>query len=90
MKSLKTQINETQDYLDEGLNLRSVSGVVMVGKIQQMTKKINSIKLIDPKTGQVDPNHLEKKLNSLSTQNLYLSVLVGSLSLLSKGNRRGR
>jgi hypothetical protein len=83
MKTLK-QITENQDFLDEKLNLRSVSGVVMVGKIQQTTKTINSITLVDPSTGQIDPKKLEKKINLLSTQNLYLSVLVGSLSLMKK------
>ena len=84
MKTLKTQITENQDFLDERLNLRTVSGVVMVGKIQQTTKTVNSISLIEPSTGRIDPKKLEKKLNLLSTQNLYLSVLVGSLSLIKK------
>jgi hypothetical protein len=83
MKTLK-QITENQDFLDERLNLRSVSGIVMVGKIQQTTKTINSITLVDLSTGQIDPKKLEKKINLLSTQNLYLSVLVGSLSLMKK------
>ena len=83
MKTLK-QITENQDFLDEKLNLRSVSGIVMVGKIQQTTKTINSITLVDLSTGQIDPKKLEKKINLLSTQNLYLSVLVGSLSLMKK------
>jgi hypothetical protein len=88
MKTLKTTIEENQDYLDERLNLRSVSGVMLVGKIQQTTKTIKSISIVDSSSGQIDPKQLEKKLNLLSDQNLYQSVLMGSLQLLSKGKGR--
>ena len=88
MKTLKTTIIENQDYLDERLNLRSVSGVMLVGKIQQTTKTIKSISIVDSSSGQIDPKQLEKKLNLLSDQNLYQSVLMGSLQLLSKGKGR--
>ena len=85
--TLKRNIEENQDYLEEGLNLRSVSGVVLVGKIQTSTKQLKSIKIVKP-DGTMDPLKLQKKLDLLSDQNLYLSVLMGSLQLLSKG--RGR
>ena len=88
MMTLKRNIEENQDYLEEGLNLRSVSGIVLVGKIQSVTKTIKSISITDPSTGQVDSKKLEKKLNLLSDQNLFQSILIGSLQLLSKG--RGR
>jgi len=88
MKTLKKTIEERQDYLEEGLNLRTVSGVVLVGKIQQVTKTIKSVSIVNPSTGEVDPKQLEKKINLISDQNLYLSVLMGSLQLLSKGNSR--
>ena len=88
MKTLKRTIQENQDYLEEGLNLRTVSGVVLVGKIQQVTKTIKSVSIVNPSTGEVDPKQLEKKINLISDQNLYLSVLMGSLQLLSKGNSR--
>lgn len=88
MKTLKTTIEENQDYLDERLNLRSVSGVMLVGKIQQTTKTIKSISIVDSSSGQIDPKQLEKKLNLISDQNLYQSVLMGSLQLLSKGKGR--
>ena len=88
MKTLKKQIEENQDYLEEGLNLRSVSGIVLVGKIQSVTKTIKSISITDPSTGQVDSKKLEKKLNLLSDQNLFQSILIGSLQLLSKGKGR--
>ena len=87
MKSLKTTIIENQDYLEEGLNLRSVSGVVLVGKIQQSTKQLKTIRIVK-EDGTLDPIKLQKKLDLLSDQNLYLSILTGSLQLLSKG--RGR
>jgi hypothetical protein len=88
MKTLKKQIEENQDYLEEGLNLRSVSGIVLVGKIQTVTKSIKSISITDPSTGQIDSKKLEKKLNLLSDQNLFQSILIGSLQLLSKGKGR--
>jgi hypothetical protein len=87
MKTLKTTIIENQDYLEEGLNLRSVSGVVLVGKIQQSTKQLKTIRIVK-EDGTLDPIKLQKKLDLLSDQNLYLSILTGSLQLLSKG--RGR
>ena len=87
MKTLKTTIIENQDYLEEGLNLRSVSGVVLVGKIQQSTKQLKTIRRVK-EDGTLDPVKLQKKLDLLSDQNLYLSILTGSLQLLSKG--RGR
>jgi hypothetical protein len=88
MMTLKRNIEENQDYLEEGLNLRSVSGVVLVGKIQTTNKQLKSIKLVNPETGQIDPTKLQKKLDLLSSQNLYLSILTGSLQLLGKGKGR--
>ena len=70
------------------MNLRSVSGIVLVGKIQSVTKTIKSISITDPSTGQIDSKKLEKKLNLLSDQNLFQSILIGSLQLLSKGKGR--
>ena len=87
MMTLKRNIEENQDYLEEGLNLRSVSGIVLVGKIQGTNKQLKSIKLVN-QDGTMDPVKLQKKLDLLSDQNLFLSVLTGSLQLLSKG--RGR
>ena len=88
MMTLKRNIEENQDYLEEGLNLRTVSGVVLVGKIQTTTKQLKSISLVNPETGLIDPTKLQKKLDLLSDQNLFLSVLTGSLQLLSKGKGR--
>ena len=85
--TLKRNIEENQDYLEEGLNLRSVSGIVLVGKIQGTNKQLKSIKLVN-QDGTMDPVKLQKKLDLLSDQNLFLSVLTGSLQLLSKGKGR--
>ena len=87
MMTLKRNIEENQDYLEEGLNLRSVSGVVLVGKIQQSTKQLKTIRIVK-EDGTLDPVKLQKKLDLLSDQNLLLSVLTGSLQLLSKGKGR--
>ena len=89
MMTLKRNIEENQDYLEEGLNLRSVSGIVLVGKIQTTSKQLKSIKLVN-QDGTMDPVKLQKKLDLLSDQNLFLSVLTGSLQLLSKGKGKGR
>ena len=88
MMTLKRNIEENQDYLDERVNLRSVSGVMLVGKIQQVSKNIKSISIVDSSSGQIDPKKLDKKINLVSEQNVYQSVLMGSLQLLSKGKGR--
>ena len=87
MMTLNRTIEENQAYREEGLNLRSVSGVVLVGKIQTSTKQLKSIKIVNP-DGTMDPTKLQRKLDLLSDQNLLLSVLTGSLQLLSKGKGR--
>ncbi|MDC1419001.1 hypothetical protein N8264_08110 [Candidatus Thioglobus sp.] len=87
MMTLKRNIEENLDYLEEGLNLRSVSGIVLVGKIQTTSKQLKSIKIVNP-DGTMDPVKLQRKLDLLSDQNLFLSVLTGSLQLLSKGKGR--
>ena len=57
MMTLKRNIEENQDYLEEGLNLRSVSGVVLVGKIQGTNKQLKSIKIVN-QDGTMDPTKL--------------------------------
>jgi hypothetical protein len=59
MMTLKRNIEENQDYLEEGLNLRSVSGIVLVGKIQTTNKQLKSIKLVK-EDGTMDPTKLQK------------------------------
>ena len=83
MKTLK-EIQANEDYLDEKLNLRTISGVVIVGKIRTIEKQIKSIKIFDVE-GELLPQELDKKLNLLSAQLLFQSILTGSLQLLSKG-----
>jgi|TARA_Y100000031_G_scaffold24282_1_gene25933 hypothetical protein len=82
MKTLK-EIQSNEEYLDEKLNLRTISGVVIVGKIRTIEKQIKSIKIFDV-DGELRPQELDKKLNLLSTQLLFQSILTGSLQLLTK------
>ena len=83
MKTLK-EIQANEEYLDEKLNLRTISGVLLVGKSRTLEKQIKSIKIFDVE-GELLPQELDKKLNLLSTQLLFQSILTGSLQLLSKG-----
>ena len=83
MKTLK-EIQANEEYLDEKLNLRTISGVILVGKSRTLEKQIKSIKIFDVE-GELLPQELDKKLNLLSTQLLFQSILTGSLQLLSKG-----
>ena len=83
MKTLK-EIQANEEYLNEKLNLRTISGVILVGKSRTLEKQIKSIKIFDVE-GELLPQELDKKLNLLSTQLLFQSILTGSLQLLSKG-----
>ena len=86
MKTLQQIQDQNQEYLDEG-SLRTVSGVVIVGKIRTIEKQIKSTKIVDEK-GNLLPQQLDKKIDLLSSLGLFQSILTGSLQLLSKG--RGR
>ena len=86
MKTLK-EIQSNEEYLDEKLNLRTISGVVIVGKIRTIEKQIKSTKIVDT-DGQLIPLQLNKKIDLLSTLGLFQSILTGSLQLLSKKGRR--
>ena len=83
MKTLK-EIQANEEYLNEKLNLRTISGVLLVGKSRTLEKQIKSIKIFDVE-GELLPQELDKKLNLLSTQLLFQSILTGSLQLISKG-----
>tara|TARA_Y100000294_G_C8273380_1_gene223751 strand:- start:156 stop:407 length:252 start_codon:yes stop_codon:yes gene_type:complete len=83
MKTLK-EIQANEEYLDEKLNLRTISGVILVGKSRTLEKQIKSLRIFDVE-GELLPQELDKKLNLLSTQLLFQSILTGSLQLLSKG-----
>ena len=86
MKTLQQIQDNNQEYLDEG-SLRTVSGVVIVGKIRTIEKQIKSTKIVDT-DGNLLPQQLDKKIDLLSSLGLFQSILTGSLQLLSKG--RGR
>jgi len=64
------------DCLIEGINLRSVSAVALASKSSALSKNIQSIKL--------DNIELNKKLNLLSKQILYSSLLTAQLGLMNK------
>jgi hypothetical protein len=86
MKTLQQIQDQNQEYLDEG-SLRTVSGVVIVGKIRTIEKQIKSTKIVDEK-GNLLPQQLDKKIDLLSSLGLFQSILTGSLQLLSKKGRR--
>ena len=67
------------DYLVEGINLRTVSAVTLVSKSNELHKRISSTKIEDP--------NLDKKLNLLSQQLLFNSLLTAQLGLTSKKRR---
>ena len=86
MKTLQQIQDQNYESLDEG-SLRTVSGVVIVGKIRIIEKQIKSTKIVDT-DGNLLPQQLDKKIDLLSSLGLFQSILTGSLQLLSKG--RGR
>ena len=86
MKTLQQIQDNNQEYLDEG-SLRTVSGVVIVGKIRTIEKQIKSTKIVDT-DGQLIPLQLNKKIDLLSTLGMFQSILTGSLQLLLKKGRR--
>ena len=64
-----------------------LSRQIVFGIFWLSTKQLKTIRIVK-EDGTLDPIKLQKKLDLLSDQNLYLSILTGSLQLLSKG--RGR
>ncbi len=86
MKTLQQIQDPNYESLDEG-SLRTVSGVVIVGKIRTIEKQIKSTKIVDEK-GNLLPQQLDKKIDLLSSLGLFQSILTGSLQLLSKKGRR--
>ena len=86
MKTLQQIQDQNYESLDEG-SLRTVSGVVIVGKIRTIEKQIKSTKIVDT-DGNLLPQQLDKKIDLLSSLGLFQSILTGSLQLLSKKGRR--
>jgi len=75
MKSFN-EYNNTDDYLIEGVNIRAVSAVALISKSNSLSNNIKNIK--------VDDSELDKKLNLLSKQLLYNSILVAQLGIMNK------
>jgi hypothetical protein len=80
MKSFKHHYNQVEqtDEIDliEGFNPRSISAVALVAKSNNLNKNILSLKSSD--------SELDKKLNLLSKQILYSSILTAQLGLMNK------
>jgi hypothetical protein len=75
MKSFN-QYNDNESYLIEGINLRSMSAVALVAKSNNLNKNIQNLKSND--------SELDKKLNLISKQILYSSILTAQLGLMNK------
>lgn len=75
MKSFN-EFNDTNDELIEGINIRTVSAVALVSKSNTLSNNIKNIK--------IDDGELDKKLNLLSKQSLYNSILVAQLGIMNK------
>ncbi len=75
MKSFN-EFNDTNDELVEGINIRTVSAVALVSKSNTLSNNIKNIK--------IDDGELDKKLNLLSKQLLYNSILVAQLGIMNK------
>jgi len=78
MKTIK-ELRADGEYLVEGINLRTVSAITLVSKSNELHKRIKSTKIEDP--------NLDKKLNLLSQQLLFNSLLTAQLGLTSKKRR---
>jgi hypothetical protein len=80
MKSFKNhynQVDQTDEFcLIEGINLRSISTIALVAKSNNLNKSIKNLKSSD--------SELDKKLNLLSKQILYSSILTAQLGLMNK------
>ncbi len=75
MKSF-TEFNDTDEELIEGINIRTVSAIALVSRSNTIGNNIKSIKIQD--------SDLDKKLNLLSKQLFYNSILVAQLGIMNK------
>jgi hypothetical protein len=75
MKSFN-QYNDNEEYLIEGINIRSVSALALVAKSNNLNKNIQSI--------NSNNSELDRKLNLLSKQILYGSILTAQLGIMNK------
>jgi len=80
MKSFKDhyeQVEQTDESsLIEGINLRSISAIALIAKSNGLNKNIHNLKSSD--------SELDRKLNLLSKQILYSSILTAQLGLMNK------
>ena len=70
------EFNDDDDYLIEDISIRSVSAVALVSRSNTISKNIKNIKVQD--------SDLNNKLNLLSKQLLYNSILVAQLGIMNK------
>ena len=70
------EFNDDDDYLIEDISIRSVSAVALVSRSNTISKNIKNIKIQD--------SDLDNKLNLLSKQLLYNSILVAQLGIMNK------
>jgi hypothetical protein len=75
MKSF-TEFNDTDEELIEGINIRTVSAVALISRSNSLSNNIKNIK--------IDDSELDKKLNLLSKQLFYNSILVAQLGIMNK------
>ena len=75
MKSFN-EYNNTDDELIEGVNIRTVSAIALISRSSTISNNIKNIKIQD--------SDLDKKLNLLSKQMLYNSILVAQLGIMNK------
>ena len=77
MKTIKELRDD--DYLVEGINLRTVSAITLVSKSKDIHNRIKNTKTED--------SELNKKLDLMSKQLMINSLLVAQLGLMSKKKR---
>ena len=79
MKSFNNYSSNQDEFLIEGINLRSISTIALVTKSNAVSKNVQSIQITD--------KELDKKLNLLSKQILYSSLLTAQLGLMKNKKR---
>jgi len=70
------EFKDADDELIEGVNIRTASAAALVSRSNTISNNIKSIKIQD--------SDLDKKLNLLSKQLLYNSILVAQLGIMNK------
>jgi len=70
------EYSNTDNELIEGINIRTVSAIALISRSSTISNNIKNIKIQD--------SDLDKKLNLLSKQMLYNSILVAQLGIMNK------